>query len=69
MSRTRIVLATALLAGGIAAPAAFAAGDPRCNNPVASGVHEVEEAAATTPAGAVTTPVIHNVVEPAVCKL
>lgn len=67
MFRTPFVLVGALgVAAALATPAAAA---PACDTAAAGVVHEAEEVAATTPAGSVTTPVTHGVVEPAACAL
>lgn len=67
--KTRLTLAGALAVGLLAAPAAFAAGDPRCNKVGGGAVHTVEEITELTPAGTVAAPVLHDTVEPAVCAL
>ena len=61
-----LLVGTLGLAAALATPAAA---EPACDTTTAGVVHKAEEAAATTPAGSVTTPVIHGVVEPAACAL
>ncbi|MBC7680626.1 MAG: hypothetical protein H7233_16835 [Pseudorhodobacter sp.] len=68
MTKTRVALAAGLLSIGLAGPLAGAASAaPACDNPAALIVHTAEEAAG--PAGSVTAPAVHSVVEPAVCTV
>ena len=58
-----------LLALGLAGPLAGAAhAAPACDGPAALIAHTAEEAANPV-SGPVTTPLVHGVVEPAVCAL
>ena len=69
MTTTRIALAAGLLSLGLAGPLAGAASAaPACDNPAALVVHTAEVAASPV-GGPVTTPVVHGVVEPAVCTV
>lgn len=63
----RTALIAALLSGTAVGAGPALADEPACDAPAAVAVHALEEAAAGTAAGPVATPVVHGVVEPAVC--
>lgn len=70
MTRTATLLLTGALAlAGSLAAASPATAAPACNTVSAGAVHSAETAVEPTPAGPLTTSVIHNVVEPATCRL
>ena len=68
MTKTRFILAAGLFSLGLAGPLAGSANAAACDKPAAVVAHTVEVAAAPV-TGPVTTPIVHGVVEPAVCAV